>query len=164
MAGWSAKPRALRRWRAVTSCYTQERSGLRFPLSFCHCMFCTVLRIRDVYPGSWFLTIPDSGSKNINKREGWKKICYHTIFYSHKFHKIENYFIFEMLKKLIWANFQRIIELFTQKIVNKLSKYGFGIRDPGKTYPGSRGQKGTGFRIRIRNTGSAECTQYIYFW
>jgi hypothetical protein len=27
-----------------------------------------------------------------------------------------------MLKKKIWANFQRIIELFTQKIVTKLSK------------------------------------------
>jgi hypothetical protein len=36
------------------------------------------------------------------------------------FHKILNYFIFEMLKKMIWVNFQRIIELFTQKIVNKL--------------------------------------------
>jgi hypothetical protein len=33
-------------------------------------------------------------------------------------------------KKKILANFQRIIELFTQKIVNKLLKYGFGIRDP----------------------------------
>jgi hypothetical protein len=30
--------------------------------------------------------------------------------------------IFEMLKKKIWANFQRIIGLFTQKIVTKLSK------------------------------------------
>ncbi len=27
-----------------------------------------------------------------------------------------------MLKKKIWANFQRIIELFTPKIVTKLSK------------------------------------------
>jgi hypothetical protein len=27
-----------------------------------------------------------------------------------------------MLKKKIWANFQRIIELFTQKIATKLSK------------------------------------------
>jgi hypothetical protein len=31
---------------------------------------------------------------------------------------------------------------------------GSGIRDPVKTYPGSRGQKGTGSRIWIRNTGS----------
>ncbi len=48
-----------------------------------------------------------------------------------------------MLKKQTWATFQRIIELFAQKIVTKLSKYGFGIRDSG-----SRGQKGTGSRIR----------------
>jgi hypothetical protein len=30
-------------------------------------------------------------------------------------------------------------------------KYGFGIRDQEKTYSGSRGQKGTGSRIRIHN-------------
>ncbi len=41
-----------------------------------------------------------------------------------------------MLKKKIWANFQRIIELFTQKVVTKLLKIwvwdpGSGIRDPG---------------------------------
>ncbi len=28
------------------------------------------------------------------------------------YHKIANYFSFELLKKKIWANFQRIIELF----------------------------------------------------
>jgi hypothetical protein len=73
-----------------------------------------------------------------------------------------NYFIFEMLKKKIWANFQRIIELFTKKFVTKLSKIwvwdpGSGIpdqqiRDLEKTYHGSRGQKVTGSRIRIGNT------------
>jgi hypothetical protein len=41
-----------------------------------------------------------------------------------------------MLNKKIWANFQRIIELFTQTIVTKLSKIwvwdpGSKIRDPG---------------------------------
>jgi hypothetical protein len=68
-----------------------------------------------------------------------------------------------MLKKKIWANFQRIIELFTQKIVTKLSEIwvwdpGSEIRDPEKPHSGSRiqGSKGTGSRIRIRNTaGSA---------
>jgi hypothetical protein len=35
----------------------------------------------------------------------------HCLFCCHKVHKIENYFIFEMLKKKIWANFQRIIKL-----------------------------------------------------
>jgi hypothetical protein len=66
-----------------------------------------------------------------------------------------------MLKKKIGALFQKIIELFTQKIVTKLSKIwlwdpGSGknlFRDPEKTYSGSRGQKGTGSRIQIRNTG-----------
>jgi hypothetical protein len=62
-----------------------------------------------------------------------------------------------MLKKKIWANFLRIIELFTQKIVSKLSKIwvwdpGSGIRKKPVPDPGSRGQKGTGSRIRIRNT------------
>ncbi len=77
-----------------------------------------VLRIRDVYPGSWFLPIPDLGSRiqNSNKR-GVKKICY-TFFWSLKFHKIVNYFTFEMLKKI----FSRLIGLFTPKIVTKLSK------------------------------------------
>ncbi len=103
-----------------------------------------------------------------------------------------------MLKKKIWVNFERIIELFTQKFVTKLTKIWVwdlgsgtrirdpgsgtrirdpgseirdprsGIRDPGSEIrdprteirekpipdPGSRGQKGTGSRIRIRNTGS----------
>jgi hypothetical protein len=44
-----------------------------------------------------------------------------------------------VLKKKIWANFQRIIELFTKKIVKKLLKIwswdpGSEIRDPEKTY------------------------------
>jgi hypothetical protein len=61
-----------------------------------------------------------------------------------------------VLKKKIWANFQRIIELFTKKIVTKLSKIpmdlGSGIRKKPIPDPGSRGQKGTGSRIRIHNT------------
>ncbi len=85
------------------------------------------------YPGSWFLPVPGLGSwisdlgswisdPKTSKKGGVKQICCHTIFCSHKFHKIVNYFIFEMLKKIMWANFQRIIELFTPKIVKKLSK------------------------------------------
>jgi hypothetical protein len=40
------------------------------------------------------------------------------------------YLNFELLKKNIWVNLQRIIELSTQKIDIKLSKYWFGIREP----------------------------------
>jgi hypothetical protein len=101
--------------------------------------------------------IPDPGSKKRTKERG-EKIYYQTFLCSHKFHKNVNYFIFEVLKKKNWANFQRIIELFIQKIVTKLSKI-LEIRDPGsgkKTIPDpeSRGQKGTGSRIRMRNTAS----------
>ncbi len=129
-------------------------------------------RIQDVYPRSRILIfthpgsrisdpgsrISDPGSKNSNKRRWWKKICCHTFFFGViNFTKL-NYFIFEMLKKRIWANFQRIIKLFTQKIVSKLSK--IWVWDPGSEIrkkpipdPGSRGQKGTGSRIWIHNTG-----------
>jgi hypothetical protein len=102
---------------------------------------------------------PSRGSRiqKQQQKRGVKKISCHNFLCSHKFLKIANCFSFEVLKKKIWANFQRIIELFTQNIVNKLSKIwvwdpGSEIRDPEKTYPGSRGQKGTGSRIRIRNT------------
>ncbi len=57
-----------------------------------------------------------------------------------------------MLKKKNWANFQSIIELLTQNIVTKLSKIwvwdpGSEIRDPEKTYSGSRIQGSKRHRI-----------------
>jgi hypothetical protein len=109
----------------------------------------------DFYPSR----IPDLGSR-INSNKNLKKICCHTFLCRHKFHKIENYFSFEVLKKKMWANFQRIIELLPKKLSLTSQNYGFGkIRDPRSGIrkkpipdPGSRGQKGTGSRIRIRNT------------
>jgi hypothetical protein len=95
----------------------------------------------DFYPSR----IPDP--KTATNERGEKKINCYTFFSSHKFHKIENYFIFEMLKKKIWANFQRIIELFTQKFVTQLSKIRVGD-------PGSGIRKKTYFRSWIRNTVS----------
>jgi hypothetical protein len=77
-------------------------------------------------PGSW---IPDPGSRfpdpgsQIQKpqqKRGVKKMCCYTFLCSHKFHKNENYYIFEMLKKNILPSFQRIIELFTQIFVTRL--------------------------------------------
>ncbi len=55
-----------------------------------------------------------------------------------------------MPKKKICANFQRILELFAQNIVTKLSK--IWVWDPGSEIRDPGGQKGTGSRIRIRNT------------
>jgi hypothetical protein len=80
------------------------------------------------------------------------------LFLCHDVHKIENYFIFEMLMKKIWPVFTELcIELFNQKFVTELSKIWVwdprsGIWDPEKPISnrgsGSRGQKGTGSRIR----------------
>ncbi len=66
-----------------------------------------------------------------------------------------------MLKKKIWASFQRIIELFTQKIVTKLSKIwvwdpGSEIQDLEKTYSGYRIQGSK--RHRIPDPGSGYAT------
>jgi hypothetical protein len=91
-----------------------------------------------------------------------KKNLLSYLFFSHKNHKIEYYINYELVKKKIWASLQRIIELSTQKIVIKLSK--IWVWDPGSEIrdlesgkkpvpdPESRGQRGTGSRIRIRNT------------
>jgi len=66
-------------------------------------------------------------------------------------------FLATNITKLNWRRkklepISKNIELFTQKIVTKLSKIWYGIRVPEKTYFGTRGQKGTGSRIQIRNT------------
>ncbi len=66
-------------------------------------------------------SIPDPWSKNSNKRERWKNF-WPTFFLKPQISQIENYFIFELAKKKIWANLQGIIEIFTRKIVIKLSK------------------------------------------
>jgi hypothetical protein len=62
-----------------------------------------------------------------------------------------------MLKKKIWAKFQRIIGLFTKNIVTKLSK--IWVWDPGSgknlsriPEPGVKKAPDPGSRIRIRNT------------
>ncbi len=96
------------------------------------------MRIRDVYPGSPIpiFTHPGSRIQKQQQKRGVKKIWCHNFLCSHKFHKFATYYSFEVLKKKNWANFQRIIDLFTQKIVTKLSKIwgwdpGSGIRDPG---------------------------------
>ncbi len=105
----------------------------------------------DFYPSR----IPDPTTAL--KEEGKNFFCCSTIFCSHKDHKIVNNFIFERVKKTISTKSLRIIVLFTQKFFIKLSKnmgLGSGIQIRKKPISGSwiQGQKGTGSRIRIRNT------------
>ncbi len=63
-------------------------------------------------PGSWFLPIQDPGSrisdpgsKNSNKREGWKKVCCHNFYWSHRFTKLQIILVLMCWRKKIWANF-----------------------------------------------------------
>jgi hypothetical protein len=119
----------------------------------------TVLRIRDVYPGSRILIfthpvsrIPDP--KTATKERGEKNYVVIPFFVTTNFTKLNIIKFFEIPNKKFLASFQRIIELFTQKIVTMLSK--IWVWDPG-----SRGQIGTGSRIRIRNTGQV---RYVRYW
>ncbi len=132
--------------------------------SSCLCLVkITVWRILDVYLGSRILIfthpgsrIPDPKTLRKQKREV-KKICY-TFFVVTNFTKLNTYYvIFEMLKKKIWANFQRIVEVCTQKIFNRLSN--IWVWDPGSGKnlfripdPGVKKAPDPGSRIRIRNS------------
>ncbi len=108
----------------------------------------------DFYPSRSGSRISDPGSKNSNKREV-KKICYHTFFVVTNITKLNIRLFFKCLRKK-FAIFKELLKFLPKKISICSQIYGFGIRDPGKKPipdPGSRRQKGTGSRIRIRNTG-----------
>jgi hypothetical protein len=67
-------------------------------------------QLRGIYnvadPGCLSLIlIPDPKTA---KKERSEKICCHTFLCSHKFHRIENYFIFEIMKKKFGAIFKEI--------------------------------------------------------
>jgi hypothetical protein len=74
----------------------------------------------DFYPSR----IPDLGSriqKQVEKR-GVENFFFKYFFVATNFPKCKIILFFELLKKKIWAKFHRIMELFTQKVVTKLSK------------------------------------------
>jgi hypothetical protein len=78
-----------------------------------------VWRIQDVYPGSRILIFTHPGSripdpKTVTEERG-EKIFFIIFFCSHKFQKNEYYVIFEMLKRKILANFQRIVLFLPKK-------------------------------------------------
>ncbi len=117
--------------------------------------------------------IPDPGSripdpKTATKERGEKKICCHTFFCSHKFHNIANYFIFLMLKKKIWQILKKLKNFLPKKLSQSSQKYGLGIRDrgseirdPEKTYSGSRIQGSK--RHRIPDPDSQHCFAILFY-
>jgi hypothetical protein len=82
-------------------------------------------------PDPDFLPITDPGSRiqKPQQKRGEKKICCRTLFCSHKFHKIENYFISEMLKKKFGPVFKESNNFLPKNLSLSSKKYGFG--DPG---------------------------------
>ncbi len=120
---------------------------LDLPVPVWHCLvscnlyLTPVLRIRDVYPGSRIrlFFIPDPASERSPSRI--------------------------RLKEFLYFNPQK-----TKKMVSKLWKIWskLFIPDPDADFlpipdPGSRGQKGTGSRIRIRNIASPTCSHDRFF-
>ncbi len=86
--------------------------------------------------------------KQLQKRGVKKNWCY-TFLCSHKFHKIVHYFSFEVLKKNL-GQFSKNYRTFYPKNCHKaLKSMGLGseIRDPEKTYSGSRIQVSKRHRI-----------------
>jgi hypothetical protein len=73
--------------------------------------------------------IKNQCSNNSAKRGGGKNCLCPTTFCSHKYHKIVNNLFFEQVKKIFLAKTLRILGLFTQKFVIKLSK--IWVWDPG---------------------------------
>jgi hypothetical protein len=81
----------------------------------------------DFYPSR--IPVPDP--KTVTKERSEKKICYRTLFCSHKFHKIEYYVIFEMQKKKFGPIFKELLKFLPKKFSICSQIYGFGIREPG---------------------------------
>ncbi len=115
-----------------------------------------MLRIRVFIPdpGFWFLPIPDPGSKNSNKREGWKKICSQTFYVATNFTKLKIIFVLKCWKKKFGPIFKELKNFLPKKFSLSSQKYGFGIRDPRsgirkKTYSGSRIQGSKRHRIPV---------------
>ncbi len=108
--------------------------------------------------GGSVMFIPDPGSKNSNKEKGWKKIfCQPFLNPQISQNWILFYFWYAEEKNL--AQFSKNYWSSCPKNCHRaLKNMGLGseIRDPEKTYSGSRGQKGTG-------AGSATLLFYIWF-
>ncbi len=103
----------------------------------------------DFYPSR----IPDP--KTATKERDEKKIFVIPFYVATNFTKLKIILVLKCRRKKFWQIFKELYNFLPKKSSLSSHKYGFGIRDPEKPIPdpGSRGQKGSGCRIRIRNTG-----------
>ncbi len=149
----------VRGWNMINSDLTQ----LRLLMHVTYRNLQSVLRIRDVYPGSRILIFvhPGSGPKIRNKREGWKKFVVLPFFVATNITKLKIILFLGRWRKNWGSIYKELLNflLFTEKNVIKLSK--IWVWDPGSGKnpipdPGSRGQKapypGSGFATLLAIT------------
>ncbi len=72
-----------------------------FKCCVCGSALIPVFRIRDVYPGSWFLPTPDLGSRiqKQKQKRGVKKICCHNFYAATNFTKLQIILVLECWRK-----------------------------------------------------------------
>ncbi len=106
----------------------------------------SVLRIRDVYPGSWFLPIPDPKTATKERRE--KKFVVIPIFVATSLTKLIIIVFLNCWRKKFGPIFKELFNFLPKKLLKNMG-LGSEIRDSEKPIsdPGSKGQKGTGSRI-----------------
>jgi hypothetical protein len=114
-------------------------------------MLTSVLRIQDVYPRFWLFSIPDPGSNNSNKKGGGKNLVVLPFFIATNITKFNILYFWTGKEKNLSQCTKNYSTFYPKNCLLALKNMGLGNLE--KTYPGSRGQKGTGSRIRIRNTG-----------
>jgi hypothetical protein len=66
------------------------------------------VRIRNVYPGSWFLLFTHPGSRIPDPKTAIKERDFKPFYVSTKFSTIVNYFSFEVLKKKFGPIFKEL--------------------------------------------------------
>jgi hypothetical protein len=113
--------------------------------------------------------IPDLGSKNSNKREGWKKFVVKPFFVAKNFTKLKIILFFKWWRKKFGPVFKELYNFLPKNLSLSSKIYGVGIRDPEKTLSRIlvQGQKGAGSRItepgsRIPDPGSGSVTLLYY--
>jgi hypothetical protein len=111
-------------------------------------------------PGSWFLSIPDPRSripdpKTATKERGEKKIVVQPFFVATNITKFKIILFLNWRRKNLGQFTKNDRIFYPQNCQLALKNIGLesGIRKKTIPDPGSRGQKGIGSRIRIRNTG-----------
>ncbi len=118
--------------------YLERESGMIWFLGH-YILYLPVWRIQDVYPGSWFLPIPDPGSwipdlgSQIQKQQrktGVKKFFCQTIFCSHKFHKTQEKNLAQFSKNY-WSFYPKNCHQALNNMGLGSRKNLFRIPDPG---------------------------------